>query len=107
MLNEPRKLPYDFCVFLFDGIIYLVDKSEITYPCSTRAHYWCEPLYWENGAFNDLGEELPDPCYILESDIDEDEMISLQLDEDDVDPSVDESEAWDLAREEAHSNHLI
>ena len=106
-LNEPRKIPYDFCVLLHDGIVYLLDKSEVTYPCSTRPHYWCEPLYWENPTFNELGELLPDPCYLLESDVDEEEMVSLQLDPLDVAASIENDEAWDLAREEAHSTHLI
>ena len=79
MLNDSRTMPYDFCIFLFDGLVYLVDKSEITYPCSTRPHYWCEPVYWESSHLNDLGEELPDPCYILESDVSEDEISPRRL----------------------------
>lgn len=107
MLNEPRKINYDFCVFMNDGIVYLVDRSEVTYPCSTRAHYWCEPVYWAEELFNESGEILPDPIYILTTDVDDDELVSLELPSEDTSFDLESEEVWDMAREEAHSTHRI
>jgi len=111
-MNEPRQIPFDFCVVLWHEVIYLVDRSEVTHPYSTLAHYLCEPLYLED----DDGESeilypqhmvFHDSIYILESDIDDDELISLEMDSEDISPNLDRDEAWDMAREEAHANRRI
>ena len=101
-LNAARELPYDFRVFELDGLVWLVDWSERTYPCSTRPHCFCEAIYDLDGEDYDH-----DPAYLLSSELEGLELIELHLDPDDVAPDMDEREAWDTAREEAHANHRI
>jgi len=101
-LNAKREIPFDFRVFEMEGTVWLVDWSERTYPCSTRPHNFCEPLYDLDGEDYDH-----DPAYLLSSELDGLELIELDLDPDDVGADTDEQEAWDTAREEAQGNHRI
>ena len=99
-LNDPRTLDYDFQVFASDGWVWLFDDSERTYPCSTRAHIWAEPVYSQDG--DDL--DYPDCGYFLAAEIARMEAVEVLT----VDHTEEtEATAWDDAREEANANHRL
>jgi len=106
-LNDPRTIPYKFRVFEYEHIAWLVDLSEHQFPCTATPHVYCEPLYYldDDGRCEDV---MPDAgLFTL------DHMHALVLHELDwLDPGwttaeTDETDAWDVAREEANANHLI
>jgi hypothetical protein len=103
MLNAPRDIPYEFAVFERGGIVYLVDLSERTYPCTATPHYYCEPLYDTDHGDEDLGG----PAYFLTSDIDGIGTIHVPMDEGNIVVGVLRTVAWATAREEATGNCLI
>ena len=93
MLNENRIEPYDFRMFKIDGVVYLFDKSCLTYPCTSTAHFYCEAIVDEM-----TGECMDYSGYFKSSTVEQVDSVQLVLDEEDISPSVDEQTAWDEAR---------
>lgn len=102
-LNKDRTIRFDFRVFALDGIAWLVDWSERTYPCTTTPHVYCEALYYLDGD----DDYLPDGSLFRASDIKESDLHGVDLDPDDTSITTTEREAWDSAREEACGNCLV
>ena len=107
MLNEERKINYDFGVFAMDGICWLVDLSEVTYPCTTRKHYYCEAMYFINGDFDGDFYDGHADGYFLESTVMDQKVVKLDLNEWSIAHDVESRHAWDSAREEAKANHYL
>jgi hypothetical protein len=134
-LNAPRTVPYKFQVVEFDGIAWLFDNSTRTYICDRVPKILMEPLYatcpsedqecpkclagtigYENGEAVCRGEcgstwvediSGLEPDYFGEFSIHGLTCYHVPLDDEYITPDIDEKEAWDDAREEAHANHLI
>jgi hypothetical protein len=107
MLNEPRKVDYDFRVFLFEEWVWLYDESERTYACSTVPSIYAEPVYPCQP--DDEGyDDVPDPMYfdtsMMEEHIPKGEQAEIEKY-----PfgEFGDREAWDEAREEACANHRL
>ena len=98
-LNDPRTIDYDFKVFIANGWVWLFDDSERTYPCSTRAHVWAEPVYSQDD--DDL--DYPDGGYFLATGVEREAVEVLTIDH----TEETEATAWDDAREEANANHRL
>ena len=103
MLNQKRTIPFDFRVFEMDGIVWLFDESERTYPCTAIPHIYAEPMYFMNG---DAESDLPDGNLFLASSIESRESIKVPVKIDREDWG-DEREAWNDAWEKANSNCLL
>jgi hypothetical protein len=134
-LNAKRTIPYDFHVVEFDHEAVLIDASEHIYPCSTRPHFDFESLYelipsegdvcWRDGCEGVIEEdEWEDPfCPVCEGDydglsklspgmllvsaMDMSKAIKVEMDDEDVAPDVPREEAWEMARDDAQSNHYL
>lgn len=100
-LNDPRTIPYDFRVVACDGLAWLIDDSERTYLCEATPSIYATPLYALDSSDIDIG----DATYLREAQVRD--AIPLELDPEDIAADVDEVEAWDTAREEAHANHVL
>ena len=76
-----------------DGVVYLFDNSCMTYPCTATPHFYCEAV-----ADKQTGEYVDYSGYFRASSVEPLDHIKMTLDEDDIDPSVDEHTAWNEAR---------
>tara|TARA_Y100001973_G_scaffold106608_1_gene185737 strand:- start:1638 stop:1961 length:324 start_codon:yes stop_codon:yes gene_type:complete len=104
-LNAPREIPYDFRVVEYCNVAWILDWSELTYPCTPIPHIYMEPLYATVGNGDD--DYLGDGTLFLKSDIEPLELVVVPMDDEDIAPDIPPDNAWDAAREEAMANHLI
>ena len=116
-LNAPRAQSYDFRVFALEGWAWLFDNSERTYLCSSTPNIYAEPLY-PLSFDDDFADPPVDEGYFAVSRGDGDsdtltvwghevELHRLPLDADEIAVDVEETDAWDSAREEAHANCVV
>lgn len=134
-LNDPRTIPYDFRVLLFNNEVFLYDDSSRTYPCSTTPHVYIEALY---SIRPEVGSECPlckcgtvqgswdedprcagecgtvfdglswsEPGYLTEAQLSRCVQEPVLLDPEDVAADVPRKDAWDAAREAAQANHCL
>ena len=105
-LNEPRFIPYEFRVFEFDGLVWLYDASERTYPCTATPHIYAEPLYCNMPEHAESGcdcSAFGEGALFQERDVDAFKSFAVCT----IAASVPEREAWDDAREDANGNCRI
>ena len=110
MLNQPRAIDYEFKVLRWEGWVWLFDDSCRTYACSTIPSIYLYPLYPVDESES---EYPPDPTYIGEELMSSCETVFvmsfgyLYWTEEGIDEKDAELGAWELAIEEAQSNHYI
>ena len=98
-MNEPRKIDYEFKVFLWERWVWLFDDSERTYTCSITPLIYAYPLYsidWDT-------DYPPEPTYFGQETIDSSEQEDVMT----IEFSEENKDAWDTAMEEAQANRRV
>ena len=93
------------------------DDSARTFPCTFIPHIYAEPLYFTPTQEEEGNEEfecsgsyenpLPDGSLFRAQTIEALDSVNVELYDDDIEPDIEEIDAWETAREEAQANHYI
>ena len=109
MLNDARKVPYEFRVVEIYGWVWLYDNSERSFVCDQVPKIYLESLYpVEDDGTGASWLDVPEEDYFGAVEIEKlPSFAVLTRHPDDFAPSAPRREAWDAAREEANANRLI